>query len=327
MPDNSWDARRLRIATQAAGVGLWAWNVDTDRIVLDDQACDLWGVSPHYETTFEQLSSRIHPADLDKVRAAFNATREKVGLYETDFRIMVGDEVRWVSSRGEGDEEGIRDRVMYGVFLDVTVRKRAEEAREMVAGEMHHRIKNLFSIARALLSFSSRATETKEELVLDLSKRLTALADAHGLIHPTLSEQRAAAPLNDLLTVLLAAYAEDGTDHGRIHVNVPDLLVGEHSTTTMALIFHELATNSAKYGALGASRGKVAISCVDTADTFDLIWTETGGPPPTSERGQTGYGGSLIARASVQMGGSITYEWPPSGAIIMLHLNKLRVGA
>ena len=84
------------------------------------------------------------------VRAAFAATRQILGAYETDFRILLGDEIRWISARGRGDDQGIVGRVMFGIFLDVTVRKRAEESREMIAQEMSHRIKNLFSIAAAL---------------------------------------------------------------------------------------------------------------------------------------------------------------------------------
>ena len=94
MDNGIWDARRLRIATDAAGVALWSWNVDTDQIAMDERAYDLWGVPVKKEITFEELSARIHPADLDKVRAAFTATRELAGAYETDFRILHGDEVR-----------------------------------------------------------------------------------------------------------------------------------------------------------------------------------------------------------------------------------------
>lgn len=132
--DGTWDVERLRFATDAAGVALWSWNVDTDKITLDDRAFDLWGVPRGLTITFEELSSRIHPADLDKVRAAFAATRERFGAYETDFRILLGKEVRWISARGRGYDQGIVGRIMYGVFIDVSVRRRAEEAREMITG-------------------------------------------------------------------------------------------------------------------------------------------------------------------------------------------------
>ena len=75
-----WDANRLRIATDAAGVALWSWNVDTNQIALDERAHGIWGVSGNKGlVTFEALSARIHPEDLDRVRAAFNATRDIFG--------------------------------------------------------------------------------------------------------------------------------------------------------------------------------------------------------------------------------------------------------
>jgi PAS domain-containing protein len=85
--------------------------------------------------TFDDLSSHIHPADRDRVKAAFAATRAIIGAYEIDFRIMVGEEVRWVSARGQGNDTDIVGRIMYGIFLDVTGRKQAEEGHECWQGK------------------------------------------------------------------------------------------------------------------------------------------------------------------------------------------------
>jgi hypothetical protein len=156
--------------------------------------------------TFEDLSARIHPHDLDRIRAAFTATRSVLGGYEIDFRIMHGNSVRWISARGRGEDEGIVGRDMFGIFLDVSERKLAEEAREMLAGEMSHRVKNLFAIAAALTSISLRSTATASEMAEDLRMRLTALGHAHQLVRPGLSEQRGAAQLGKLLASLLNAY-------------------------------------------------------------------------------------------------------------------------
>ena len=110
---------------------------------MDERAHRLWGVTPDDGVvTFEVLSARIHPEDLDRVRAAFAATRDILDGFEIDFRIMDGDEVRWVAARGRGDELGMVGRRMFGIFLDVTGRKLAEEDREMLAGEMSHRVKS-----------------------------------------------------------------------------------------------------------------------------------------------------------------------------------------
>jgi hypothetical protein len=78
----------LRLAVTAAGVSIWAWNVDTDLLTMDARGFELWGLPWSDTVTFEELSSHIHPADRDRVRTAFAATRAVLGAYETDFRIM-----------------------------------------------------------------------------------------------------------------------------------------------------------------------------------------------------------------------------------------------
>ncbi|MBV9510510.1 MAG: hypothetical protein JO303_09555 [Caulobacteraceae bacterium] len=170
-----WYEEHLRLGVKAAGVALWAWNVETDRLTMDEIGYGLWEIPVDTDVTFEDLSARIHPADRDRVRAAFNATRGIIGPYETDFRILIGDEVRWISARGRGDDEGIVGQVMFGIFLDVTGRKHAEEANELLAGEMSHRVKNLIMVAGALTEMTSRSAETKEQMAQELTQRLTAL--------------------------------------------------------------------------------------------------------------------------------------------------------
>ena len=115
----------LRLAVQAARVALWEWRVDHDRFAMDERGFELWGMPWAEQVVFEELSAHIHPADRDRVRSSFTATRSVPGSYEIDFRIMVGDEIRWVSARGQGADSGIVDGAMFGIFLDVTGRKRS----------------------------------------------------------------------------------------------------------------------------------------------------------------------------------------------------------
>jgi PAS domain-containing protein len=144
-----WRPEHLRLAIDAASVALWSWQVDTDRFIMDERAFGLWGVAWSKEVAFEELSAHIHPADRDRVRAAFTATRSVAGPYAIDFRIMLGGDVRWISARGQGADEGIVDRVMFGIFLDVTGRKQAEEGHELLAGEMSHRSRTCWPSRRA----------------------------------------------------------------------------------------------------------------------------------------------------------------------------------
>jgi two-component sensor histidine kinase len=94
----------------------------------------------------------------------------------------------------------------------------------------------------------------------ELTQRLTALGRAHDLVRPLPGGQGSAALLGDLLTVLLAPYDDLGAFSGRIRVAVERMGVGETAATSLALVIHELATNSLKYGALSSAAGTLDVS-------------------------------------------------------------------
>lgn len=321
-----WNFDKLRTATDAAGIALWSWNVDTDRFELDQRGHDLWGVPNTGSITFEILSARIHPEDLDRVRAAFAATRDMVGSYETDFRILHESETRWISARGRGADQGIVGRLMYGVFLDVTERKKAELARKMLADEMNHRVKNILTVTSSLISISARTTSSKEEMVQDLRRRIFCLSIAHDMVRPDLNQQKKAALLKNLLKELLKPYAT-ANEKNRLSISTPELLVGEKSAAALALVVHELATNSIKYGALSDPSGTLDIKCSSSGGEVGLVWTEMGGPEVTKPSGVPGFGTDLLVGSLMdQLGGTITTSWPASGAIIALKMSAARLG-
>ncbi|MDO8900383.1 MAG: HWE histidine kinase domain-containing protein [Phenylobacterium sp.] len=323
-----WDERRLRLGVTAAGVALWSWNVDSDALTMDDVGYELWTVPNDVIVTFEDLSAHIHPADRDRVRVAFNATRGIVGPYEIDFRILVGDDVRWISARGRGDDEDIEGRVMYGVFLDVTGRKQAEEANELLAGEMSHRVKNLITIAGALTSMTSRSAETKEDMARELIQRLSALGRAHDLVRPVPGQTDEATLLGDLLSVLLNPYDDLGAFSGRIRVAVPRVGIGEGAATALALVIHELATNAVKYGALSVAAGLLDVSCKIVQDEAVIVWTERGGPAVNAPNPGSGFGGRLLDRVvERQLRGSVEYQWPVEGMIATLTFKADRLAS
>lgn len=322
----AWRPEHLRLAIDAARVALWSWNVDTNRLTMDERSFDLWGLPWADEVEFEELSAHIHPADRDRVRAAFAATRSVAGSYEIDFRIMLGDEVRWISARGQGADAGIVDRTMFGIFLDVTGRKQAEEGNELLAGEMSHRVKNLLSIAAGLTELTSRSAATIADMTRELTQRLQSLGRAHDLIRPLPGDDGKAALLGDLLAVLLAPYDDQGAFSGRIRVAVPRMGIGEATTTTLAMIVHELATNSVKYGALSSAAGALDItSHTDNSDVI-IVWAETGGPAVSEPADMRGFGSRMIGRSiTYQLGGAIAYDWQPTGLVVTLRVRKDRL--
>ncbi len=322
-----WREKHLRAATRAAGVALWSWNVDTDDIAMDDMGYELWHVpKDDRKLSFRILSQNIHPADLERVSSAFSATRAVVGPYELDFRILVGSDIRWISARGQGADAEISGSIVFGIFLDVTQRKQAEESSELLAGEMSHRVKNLLQLATGLTQMTSRSAATKEDMVRDLTHRLTALGRAHDLVRPEWNGQsNEGALLGDLISVLLAPYDEEEASV-RVRISVPKISVGERAATALALVIHELATNSAKYGALSAASGTLDVSCTTHDDDMTITWAERGGPAVVAPVALEGFGSQLVRRSmSAQLGGGITFDWAREGVVVTLSVRISRL--
>ena len=134
-----------------------------------------------------------------------------------------------------------------------------------------------------------------------------------------------AALLGDLISVLLAPYDEKGASV-RIRVSVPKMNVGESSSTTLALVIHELATNSAKYGSLSVASGTLDVSCNGQDDEVVIMWTERGGPPISAPATLEGFGSKLLHRSMApQLGGSIDYDWSAEGVVATLRMSKDRM--
>ncbi|MEI9900884.1 MAG: sensor histidine kinase [Hyphomicrobium sp.] len=210
-------------------------------------------------------------------------------------------------------------------FLDVTQRKQAEEAHELIAGEMSHRVKNLLAVASALTQITSRAATT-QEMAKDLTNRLITLGRVHDMVRPGPGQAKRAVLMADLLTILLSPYDGSG-DARRIRIASPKMSVGEAASTALALVIHELATNSAKYGALSIASGLLDVAWADNDDEVVIVWTERGGPP-VSTPAKSGYGSRMIERSlSAQLGGSISMDWSKEGVIATLRLNKGRLAS
>lgn len=205
-------------------------------------------------------------------------------------------------------------------ILDISERKRAEEARQLLLRELNHRVKNLFSITAGMITMTARHARSVEELAETLSGRVIALARAHELISSSITSGDAEVTpsgLDKLIEVVMAPHVEGRA--GALDLSGPPVELGPTATTGFALILHELATNAAKYGALSAPGGQVRVAWRQSDDMLHLDWTETGGPAVTGPPTQSGFG-SKLARLSAtgQLDGAIEYDWTPGGVTIHL---------
>ena len=170
-------------------------------------------------------------------------------------------------------------------------RQRAHEKQELLIAELNHRVRNILSLIRGLLSQTRDSARSVDEFIGTLESRVHALARAHDQIT---ADRWSPARLYDLIEVEAGAYLGERSE--RVRLCGPNVLLTPGCFTVLALVVHEMLTNATKYGALSDS-GTVAIEWRVDADGSLLVdWTENGGPPVVAPA-RRGFGSTVIERS------------------------------
>ena len=207
------------------------------------------------------------------------------------------------------------------IFLDISDRKRHDEQQELLLREMDHRVKNLFAVISGVVSLSARSAATPRAMADTIQGRIGALASSHQLVRPRRNGSTAElsqTSLAEIVETVLRPHVGSAAS-ARAVVDGPEISVRGEAVTSLAMILHELATNAAKYGSLSGISGTVHVSWRTVADTVELSWVESGGPPIAGPPAREGFGSLLAARsASGQLKGKLTYYWQPTGVTVIL---------
>ncbi len=171
-------------------------------------------------------------------------------------------------------------------------RARVAEQQDLVIAELNHRVRNILGLIRALVSQSQAEALSVPGFAAILGGRIAALAAAHENLT---RKNWGPASLLGLLETELAPYC--GGDRARLRLLGEDVLLGPEAFTVLALVVHELATNSAKYGSLSGRAGTLEVRLARTAfGDLALRWREAGGPP-VSAPSREGFGSTIIRRS------------------------------
>jgi two-component sensor histidine kinase len=162
---------------------------------------------------------------------------------------------------------------------------REEEYRKLVVDELQHRLKNKLSTMHAVLH---QVLQDQPQIWASIDQRIRALAATDDLIARV---DGSGCDIRDLLLSELGPYG-----HVRFTLNGEPLFLPAKLAVSLALIFHELATNAGKYGAFSSARGLLQVSWSVSGDRLNIVWDETEGPPVTSV-GVAGFGTKLLNSA------------------------------
>ena len=306
--------QRRSMALAAGKMGSWDWDWVSGDWMWDEGQYRIFGVDPgHFEVTSTNIQALMHPEDVDRLRKLVGGFARGVRTYEAEFRINRPDgEQRWCAGTAAAtvDKSGSVIRVS-GVTIDITERKRAEERQSLLAREVDHRAKNALALAQSIVRLTR--ADTINAYVEAVEGRINALARVHTIL--SLSSWRGA-EIGRLVADEMAPYASGS----QVRAGGPEVSLQPATAQTLALVLHELLTNSAKYGALSTRSGQLSIGWQVVDDMLALTWEETGGPvvrePTTRGFGTRG----ILAGIEAQLGGQVSFDWRAEGLICRLEV-------
>jgi len=307
---------QLQVLTDAMPQMVWSTRADGFHDYYNARWYEFTGV-PEGSTDGAGWAGMFHPEDQDRAWARWRHSLETGEPYEIEYRLRHrSGEYRWTLGRALPvfDDGGAISRWI-GTCTDIHDAKQAAEQNELLSRELSHRIKNIFAVISGLIGLSSRQDPSVRTFAKGLQDRIAALGRAHEFARPHSDESRPAlggSTLQGLLREICSPYP--AFTEGRIAISGDDVDVDDRGATPIALVFHELATNAAKYGALSTPEGRIEIEITRRDAEVGIAWRESGGPTVPGQPGRIGFG-TRLAEMSVeqQLGGVIQRDWSPEG--------------
>lgn len=273
----------------------------------------------------EAAAELLHPEDHAGVLEKWHNALTSGQAYEDEYRLRRADgQWRWVLARAIPVDLGQGQCRWFGTLTDVDDAHKLSQARDTLARELAHRIKNIFAVISGLLSLEARKAPEHGDFAASVNDTLLALGRAHDYVRPAGGSNNSET-LTGLLQALFAPY-RDGVGACRVTVSGGDLPVGPNAATPLALVFHELATNAAKYGALSVEQGAVSLTIGQQGERIGLCWQEHGGPVPAGPEGASGFGSRLVELAVTgQLQGRWQRRFADHGLVVELDLPSVAI--
>jgi PAS domain S-box-containing protein len=311
---------QLALAGLAALVGSYTYDVNKGVMLVSEGYAAIHGLPEGTtETSYSEWRARVHPEDLGQAEAprdqAFASRRKEDNA---EYRIVLPTgEVRWIERRGSISygEDGRPERVV-GVNIDITERKGAEQYQRTLNAELDHRVKNVLATVSAIIAQTRETSGSPADFVAGLDHRIESLARTHEL----LSESKwHGVPLAEIIRRELAPYSVRNAD-----ISGPNVTLKAGAAEAAAIVFHELTTNAAKYGAFSSRNGRVSVRWQwlrnGSPDRLVIEWQEIDGPPVRAPS-RSGYGTSIIRELiPFEIGGAVELSFAPNGTSCRLEI-------
>ncbi len=310
--------RRYRTLLEALPAAVYTTDAEGYITYFNQHAADLWGRRPELNKERWCGSAKVCGPD-------------GAPIPEAEWPIVIalreGREVRnaeVIMERKDGkriplipyptllrDEEGAITGAI-NMLVDISERKSAETRQRIMIDELNHRVKNTLATIQSMASQSAIAATSPEVFRDRLIGRLIALSQAHDQLS---NRNWTNADLSEIAAAGLAPFRQQNAQN--IVIRGEPIELTPRAGLVFAMLFHELATNAVKFGALSDTGGRLAVEWEkrneDGAHKLCVYWKESGGPSvkPPQHRG---FGTALVERGvRVELGGAGRLQFDPKG--------------
>jgi NO-binding membrane sensor protein with MHYT domain/two-component sensor histidine kinase len=316
-------------ALEAGGVGYWELSLPDSVLHVSARGKEILGLRADQPFAYKDLDDLMTPQDIERRRRLLAHALAEGGDYDAEYQLNGGSaHERWINIRGRVvARRGGAPRRMAGVVLDVTDRRvafaalaHAEERQRLLIDELNHRVKNTLATVQAIARQTGRSASSIEGFREAFEGRVIALSRTHNALTQGGWETGS---LRELLRQELSPYAP-----AQVRLSGEDLQLGPRQTLRLGMVFHELATNAAKYGALSTPDGRVEVEWgrAENGASLWLAWRETGGPA-VAEPGPAGFGSRLIrSLIEKELLGEVALDFPRAGVVCRMTVPLRFVG-
>jgi PAS domain S-box-containing protein len=293
--------QRLNVlaALDAGRVGYWEMSLPDRTLEVSPRGRDILGQAAGAPFSRREFTALLPPQELERSRRLLLEAIESGQEYDAEYRLQHPERgAWWVNVRGRvvAWSNG-QARRMAGVVLDVTERRQAfaalaeADARQrLLIDELNHRVKNTLATVQSIARQTAKGAAAGPEFVDAFESRLVALSRTHDALTRSAWEQ---ASLQELLGQEFSPYAAE-----QFRLDGPDVSLRPRQALALGMVFHELATNAAKHGALSRVSGCVEVGWTAGAAGLQIEWREHDGPPVATPQ-RRGFGSRLIT-ATIQ---------------------------
>lgn len=307
--------RRMEAIVHSAMDAVISFNEEQRILVFNPAAEKIFGYSSDQilgKPVSELFAEHSHQKLADDIRRFFQSgvlNKRIEGEHELKAVRNCGEEFPIEASISQVTVGG--ERVGTIILRDITERRASEEARALLTREVDHRAKNALAVAQALVSLTK--ADTTDAFAEAVRGRIAALARAHTLL--SRSHWRGA-PLEQLILDELSPYAKEG----QLILGGPAVVCSAGAVQSLSLLFHELATNAVKHGALSEDTGNVSVEWKLDRDFLSVDWMERHGPPVKKPQ-REGFGSRLLRQVSGrQLNAEMNFNWDRAGLRVQIQM-------